>query len=375
MLQEGTEDGRQSWLSLENTVCPTDLPSGVAKPKVPTGTWSWVCFPSLPRSCAPPVFLTLAQVLQVISPAPQEHPKDSRMNSPFQMWKLERAPGLTARAVCCRGKMGAWAQGLRSWLLGCSLPHLLWAEAGHPHDPLIPLHYFPWPMCPLQSSLGSPISSLGLHPGPGTLSPLLRAGGRIEISLWSPSHAVSSSVPCLSSCVEALWSSHFLTVSCYVLPKAPLRWWQVARPMIHGKPAVAVCRPPCPHAGLTSGDKDRSCFLMHPLACRGTHLLNEWTNEWMDKILEVKPVCLPRELSCCHISNRSFQLGPDLPLPPSRLEILDLVELPPSPPLLVSPFLTPIAVPTWAQCSHTLVEWKSPCSLDSNSLHLFLRHA
>ena len=47
MLQEGTEDGRQSWLSLENTVCPTDLPSGVAKPKVPTGTWSWVCFPSL----------------------------------------------------------------------------------------------------------------------------------------------------------------------------------------------------------------------------------------------------------------------------------------------------------------------------------------
>ena len=85
MLQEGTEDGRQSWLSLENTVCPTDLPSGVAEPKVPTGTWSWVCFPSLPRSCAPPVFLTLAQVLQVISPAPQEHPKDSRMNSPFQM--------------------------------------------------------------------------------------------------------------------------------------------------------------------------------------------------------------------------------------------------------------------------------------------------
>ena len=100
MLQEGTEDGRQSWFSLENTVCPTDLSSGVAEPKVPTGTWSWVCFPSLPRSCAPPVFLTLAQVLQVISPAPQEHPKDSRMNSPFQMWKLERAPGLTARAVC-----------------------------------------------------------------------------------------------------------------------------------------------------------------------------------------------------------------------------------------------------------------------------------
>ena len=152
----------------------------VAEAKEPTGRAPGSVTHPLSGSCAPPVFPTLAQVLQVVSPAPQEHPKDSRMNSPFQMWKLERAPGLSAQAVSCRGKLGVWAGDVRSsnyWAALC----LIYSEQklATCTTPWSPQHYFPWPMCTLQSSLDSPISPLSLQPGPGTLSPLLRAGEAI----------------------------------------------------------------------------------------------------------------------------------------------------------------------------------------------------
>ena len=167
---------------------------------------------SPPGNCAPPVYLTLAQVLQAISPAPQELPKESRMNSPFPDTKTRACPGSQRLGLFAAEE--SWAPepeatpSSNCWAtlcLACPCDH----GASHPHDPLFPCHLpgaaspgpcdpFSLPRAPRRPRS---VSIQGLVPS----APRSELGSSAQAYLWSsaPSQVKCGPVLCLSPRAEA----------------------------------------------------------------------------------------------------------------------------------------------------------------------------
>lgn len=181
-----------------------------------------------PGNCAPPVYLTLAQVLQAISPAPQELPKESRMNSPFPDTKTRACPGSQRLGLFAAEE--SWAPepeatpSSNCWAtlcLACPCDH----GASHPTTPCSPATSLVLP--PLAHV--TPSAFLGLPDVPAQSpsrawypQPLAQRWGAAPRLIYGPALPLWSSAGlCCASALVRRPHGLLATVSCYVLPKAP----------------------------------------------------------------------------------------------------------------------------------------------------------